>query len=88
MCVLEVDERRHANHDVLGYPGKNGLHIPRNVFGTAPAASTHQRMVSAHVQLDSCLPGCDAVDPLVRLLFDIFRSRIAHLLCFVLLLSP
>ncbi len=22
MCVLEVDERRHANHDVLGYPGK------------------------------------------------------------------
>ncbi|CAM9895831.1 unnamed protein product, partial [Ectocarpus sp. 13 AM-2016] len=24
MCVLEVDERRHANHDVLGYPGGLG----------------------------------------------------------------
>eukprot|EP00903_Cladosiphon_okamuranus_P014574 g13516.t1 len=24
MCVLEADERRHANHDVLGYPGGLG----------------------------------------------------------------
>lgn len=27
MCVLEVDERRHANHDVLGYPGEEGLKV-------------------------------------------------------------
>ena len=27
MCVLEVDERRHANHDVLGYPGRKAPDI-------------------------------------------------------------
>ena len=27
MCVLEVDERRHANHDVLGYPGRKAPEI-------------------------------------------------------------
>lgn len=47
MCVLELDERRHAEHDVLGYPGENGSR-----YHVAETCRQHQ------ITLDGSLHSC------------------------------